>query len=125
MSQNVGTLKKAVIDGETFNVAADGKFDFTLGQYETEGQATTGETLFKMTKRPENMEGLELQGTPAMLERLRPKVNSLADVTLAVTTIDGSTYRGTGRITADKWDSSTGKVSVNLIPAGEWTAFLP
>lgn len=125
MSENVGTLKKLTIDGETFNVAADGKMDFTVGQYEIEGQATTGETLMKMTKRPENMEGLELTGTPSMLERLRPKANSLVDVTLAVTTIDGATYRGTGRITADKWDSSTGKVSVNLIPSDEWTAFLP
>ena len=125
MSQNVGTVKKLTIDGETFNVAADGKTDFTIGQYEVEGQATSGETIFKMTKRIETMEGIELMGTPTMLERLRTKVNSLADVTIAATLIDGSTYRSTGRVTADKWDSSTGKVSVNLIPAGEWTAFLP
>jgi len=123
-SNIVGTLKKCVIDGEPFVVAADGKGDFSASSYDIEGQATTGDTLMKMTKIVPTIEGLELQGTPAMLERLRAKANSLADLTLAIYTIDGSAYRGTGRIKADKWDSSTGKVSVNLIPISEFTAFL-
>lgn|SRR4030042_1116970 len=123
-SNTVGTLKKAAFDGESYDVAADSKVDLAASAFETEGQATTGPTLFKMVKRVESGEGIEIIGAPPALERLRAKANSLSDITMALTFIDGSVYRATGRIHADKWDSSTGKVSVNLIPSGSWTPFL-
>jgi hypothetical protein len=121
---NTGTIKKLVIDGVTYDVSADAKASFNPSQYETEGQATTGETMFKMTKRVQTMEGVETMMTPKQLESLRAKVDSLADLTLAITLIDGTTYRGSGRVKLDKWESDTGKATIDLIPRAPWTPFL-
>lgn len=125
MSQNVGTLKSITLDGVTFPIAADGKAEIPASSFEVEAQATSGDTMFKLTKRPQSIEGVELQGPEKMLEQLRGKANSLADITMALATVGGSVYRGTGRVHADKWATDTGRITVNLLPIGEWTVFLP
>jgi len=124
MGRNVGTLRKVVIDGVTYDVFADCNISFNRTDFEIEGQATTGKTLFKMKRRIQNIEGLDLATTPAEMETLKSKSDSLADKTLAVTLADGSTYRSTGRVHYDKYESETGKSTVKLIPSGTWTPFL-
>lgn len=124
MGQNSGTIRKVVIDGITFDVFADAKGSYNRSKYEIEGQATTGKTMYKMTKRVQVIEGVDLACSPNDRETLAAKSESLADVTLAITWADGSTDRGSGRVKFDKWESDTNKATVDLIPNGEWTPFL-
>ena len=121
---NIGTIGKLVIDGVSFDVMADAKASFKRAGFEIEGIATTGETLFKITKRVQTIEGVAIAGTPAKIESLQSKADSLADLTLSITFADGSTYKATGRIKFDTWESDTGEAVVDLIPKKTWTPFL-
>jgi len=124
MAGNVGTIKKFVIDGTTYDVSADSKAGFTTTKYKKEGQATTGDTLFKYTKQVQVVKGIDAMLTPKQKESLSAKADSLADVTMAISLIDGSVYRGTGRVEMGEWDSDTGKCPIDLIPKSDWTPFL-
>ena len=124
MAGAVGTIKKVTIDGSTYDVSADSKAALTPTAYKKEGQATTGKTLFKYTKQVKIIKGIDFMLTPKQKEALAAKSDSLADVTLALALIDGSVYRGTGRIEMGEWDSDTGKCPCDLIPSDDWTPFL-
>ena len=123
MGANSGSLKKLVIDGVTYDVSADAKASLNPSQYDIEGQPTSGDTMFKYTKRIQTITGIDCMLSPSQLDSLRAKADSLADLTLAVTLADGSVYRGTGRIKIDKWESDTNKATIDLIPAQPWTPF--
>lgn len=124
MSNNSGTIKKLVIDGTPYDVFGDAKASFVPSAYEVEGQATTGNTMFKMTKRVQVISGIDIAATPAQKESLASVSESLTDVTLAITLADGSVYRGSGRIKFDKWETETNKATIDLIPKSDWTPFL-
>lgn len=124
MGNSVGTIRKVVLNGITFDVFADTKISFNRSGFEIEGQATTGKTLYKMTKRVRTIESLDLATSPSDMESLKELSESLADITMSVELADASIYKSTGRVFFDKYESETGKSSVQLIPAGDWTAFL-
>jgi hypothetical protein len=48
---NVGTIRKVVIDGVTYDAFADSDITFNKSKYTVEGVATTGRTLSKRTQR--------------------------------------------------------------------------
>ena len=124
MNDNSGTLRKCVLAGTSFDVFADVNVTFNRAKFETEGQATTGKTVFKMTKRVQTKEGLTLKCNPSEMEYLNELSDSLADITMSVEYADGSVYKATGRINFENWESETLKATVTLIPSGEWTPFL-
>ena len=124
MGSATGTIRKAVIDGVTYDVFADANITFNASKFETEGVATSGKTKFKMTRKVRTMESLGLATTPGEMENLKTKAESLADITMSVELADGSVYKAAGRINFDNFESETGKTTVKLIPADEWTPFL-
>lgn len=124
MGENTGTLRKVVLNGVTYDVYADTNITFMRSGFEIEGQATTGDTLYKMTKRVRTIEGLGLATTPQKMEALKSLAESLVDVTMAVELADGSTYRATGRINYENYESESGKSTVVLIPKRDWTPFV-
>lgn len=124
MGNNVGTLRKAVLQGVTYDVFGDANITFNRSGFEIEGQATTGDTLMKMTKRVRTIEGLDLSTTPEEMEALKTLSESLADITMSVVLADGSTYKATGRVNFESYESETGKSSVMLIPVRDWNAVL-
>ena len=124
MGNTVGTPRKVVIDGVTYDVMADTNITYNASKYAIEGQATTGDALFKYTKRIPQMEGITIAATPAILEDLKLKADSLADKTLSVEFADGSVYKASGRINYENWESESGKATVQLIPKRDWEPFL-
>ncbi len=124
MGNNVGTPRKVVLDGVTYDVMADTNITFNASKYEIEGQPTTGDALFKYTKRIPTMESLTIAATPAILEDVKEKADSLADKTMSVEFADGSVYKATGKIKLENWESETGKLTVQLVPKRDWEPFL-
>ena len=123
MGSAVGTIRKIVIAGITYDVAADSNFTFNRNKFEKEGQATTGKNLIKRTKRVQTVEG-ELSLTPQDMESLNTAANSLADQTLAIELADGSVYKATGEVNFESYETDSGKGKITLIPRRDWTPFL-
>jgi hypothetical protein len=124
MGEATGTLRKVVLDGITYDVMADTNINFKHSNYEKEGTPTSGKTLIKMTKRIQNVESCVLGCTPDEMEDLSVKADSLTDITMAFTLADGTVYRGKGHIKFEGYESESGKVTLTLIPTGDWTPFL-
>jgi len=113
----VGTVKKIVIGGITYAVPADVNLTVNLSSYVTEGMPTSGKTVFKKTKRIPTIEGADITTDFDEAENLKVVAESLSDTTLAVVFADGTTYRSTGQINFENFESETGRSKVTLIPA--------
>lgn len=123
MNDNVGTPRSFNLDGISVEVAADANISFDFSKYDVEGQATTGDTMFVMKKKVPIMENVPVVMAGYKIALVKEKAESLSDITLSVTFADGTTYKGAGRIKADKWESETGKCNLTLIPKGDWVPF--
>ena len=121
---NVGTIRKVVIDGVTFDAFADSDITFNKSKYTVEGVATTGINLTKRTKRVQTIEGLTLAVSPSEFVNLTAKADSLADKTFSIELADGSVFKATGQINFENYTSMDGKASIQLIPIRDWTEFL-
>ena len=124
MGENTGSIRKVVLDGVTFDVFADTNITFNRTRYNTEGLATSGKTMFKMTRRVPTMESLGIGTVPSEMESLKAKAEGLSDLTMSLELADGSVYKATGRINFENYESETGKSTVQLIPAQDWTPFI-
>ena len=124
MSEATGSLLGCVIDGMPFAVMSDSNINFKRSKYEKEGTATSGDPLIKFTKRIQIVESLGLGCEPAEMEILAEKADAKVSVPISFELADGSIYRGVGHIHFDGYESETGKVSLTLIPTGEWTPFI-
>ncbi|RPI64780.1 MAG: hypothetical protein EHM48_00015 [Planctomycetaceae bacterium] len=119
----VGTPRKLVIDGVTYDVKADTNITFNASIYENEGIATSGRTLQKKTKRVPTKESVTVAADPSEVDELKSKSESLASKTFAVEYADGSTYRATGQLNFESWESEEGTATLVLIPDRDWTLF--
>lgn len=119
-----GTPRKVVINGVTYDVFADTNINLIPSKYEIEGLPTSGVTMYKMTKRVETAESLTLKTNPAEKEELKSVAESLADATLAIELADGSTFKASGKINYESFESEENKSTVQLIPSDGWTPFL-
>lgn len=124
---NVGTIRKVVIDGVTYDVPADINITFNRSSFETEGTPTSGKTMIKKTRRVPTIESLTLMTTPAEMESLNDIAEGLPDVTFSVELADGSVYKSSGQINYENYESEVGKSTITFIPAktkNAWTSFL-
>jgi hypothetical protein len=124
MGNTVGSIRKVVIDGVTYDVIGDANAKHNASRFETEGVATSGKTMMKMKKRVPTIESVDLATFPADMVALKAKAESLADVTLSIEYADGSIFKSSGRINFESWESESGKSAVMLIPSKDWTEFL-
>jgi len=124
---NSGTVRKVVINGATYDVPADINITFNRSSFTTEGVATSGRTMYKMTRRVPTMESVVLMTDPSEAEALRAVAESLADATIAVELADGSTYRTSGKINYENWETEENRSAIVIIPSkvkDAWTPFI-
>lgn len=121
---NVGTIRKVVLDGVTYDVPLDVDCTFNYSKYTIEGQATSGRTLQKRTKRVQTVEGLVIAASAAEMVNLAEKADSLPDKTFSLELADGSVFKASGQINFENYTTAEGKCSIQLIPTNAWTPFL-
>lgn len=123
-----GTIKKLTIGGVTYDVAFDVNATINYSRYETEGITSTGKTMYKVTIRSQDIEGLPILATPQKAANLKRVAETLADTSMSLTLADGSTLKGTGRINYENWETEENRHPVKLIPnrsKDAWTLFNP
>ena len=73
------------------------------------------------------MEGITLITDASEAEALKDVAESLADATIAVTLVDGTVYRTTGKINYESWETEENRSTITVIPAktkNAWTPFI-
>jgi hypothetical protein len=121
-----GSIRQLRLRGISLDVAADCNITFNRSKYEKDASATSGDNRFKVTKRVQKIEGLEVNTTPAEMELLDAVAGTvLTNVTMSIELADTSVYRASGQVFFDTYESMDGKSKVTLLPKRDWTPFLP
>lgn len=126
MARTSGTPRKVTINGLSFDVAADANITLNLSPYETEGVPSSGRTMFKMTLRSPNAEGIPIMADPVEQDTLRQIAEGLDSVPVSITLADTSVYRTVGRINFESVETEENRATIMIIPdrsLGAWQLF--
>lgn len=117
-----GTPRKITLDGLTYNWAADADITEEVAQ-ELEGIATSGQTMFKTTKKVPIRSG-EIILEDGDFENLKSTAVKLESYPMSYENSDGTIYRATGRVNIESRTTVENRVVITMIPDDDWTAFL-
>jgi len=121
-----GSFRKLTLDGVPYEAAGDVNVTFNASPYETEGIPSTGRIMYKMTLRPQNVEGLPILATPSEQDQIRALAERIGTFPMAMTWADGSVWRCVGKINFESVESEENRASIIIIPdrsPGGWTLF--
>ena len=127
MGDNSGTIRKVTINRTTYDVPGDVNATFNRSSFETEGIPTSGKTVHKMTRRVPTIEGLILMTNPTEVETLNAVAESIASFPISLELADGTTYRTTGKVNYENWETEENRSAVQIIPdrtKNAWTPFI-
>lgn len=122
-----GTLRKLTLDGLPFSVPGDINITVNFSPYETEGVPTTGDTMFKMTLRVPTAEGITVIANAADEQRLAALAERLENFPISMTLASGATYKSTGRINYENYETEECRATIVVIPSksvNAWTRFV-
>lgn len=118
-----GSIRKVLIDGRSFNAAADGNFAKTP-KLEKEAVPHTGGNMIKHTRASGNVESVKLIATPVEYDVLETLADRLTSFSMSYEMADGSVWRSEGTIMLDNYESEEHSVEITMIPAtGTWSLF--
>ena len=119
-----GTLRKYMIKGISFDVAADADIEDTLTEFENSLIASSGAPLLKQEKRPVTKTGLVLLTTGAEREILKDIADGGKSERQSYTDRAGNVYRFSGSINVDSHTTMESRTTITLLPMTKVTAVL-
>ena len=118
-----GSIRKVLIDGLSFNAAADGNFAKTP-KIEKEAVRHSGGNMIKVTLASGNVESVKLICTPAEFDTLEGKADEQGAFAMSYEMADGSVFRTSGEIMLGNYESEEHSVEITMIPeTGSWDLF--
>ena len=118
-----GSIRKVLIDGLSFNAAADGNFAKTP-KVEKEPVRHSGGNMIKVTLASGNVESVKLICSPAEYDILQGKADEQDSFAMSYEMADGSVWRTSGAIMLDNHESEENSVEITMIPeTGTWDLF--
>ncbi len=118
-----GSIRKVLIDGFSFNAAADANFAKTP-QIEKEAIRHSGGNATKVTLASGNVESMKLICTPVEYSILEGKAEDNSGFSMSYEMADGSVWRTSGAIVLGNFESEEHSVEITMIPStGKWDLF--
>lgn len=118
-----GSIRKVLLDGLSFNAAADGNFAKTP-RLEKEAVVHSGGNMFKHTKMSGNVESGKLICAPAEYVVLEGLADGLSSFPMSYEQADGSVWRTEGTISLDNYETEENSVEITMMPStGTWELF--
>lgn len=118
-----GSIRKVLIDGLSFNAAADGNFAKTP-KIEKEPVRHSGGNMVKVTLASGNVESVKLICTPAEYNILEGKADEQGEFAMSYQMADGSVFRTSGFIMLGNYESEEHSVELTMTPSsGSWDLF--
>lgn len=119
-----GSIAKLTLDGISFDVMADGNFSQVLSEYTNENQATSGNNILKKTKRPTNVEGVDVAANPDEAIVLAELARRTTPFPITWAEINGATWQNQGMIEFENRETESFKAALQLLPKfNKWEKF--
>ncbi len=110
-----GTPLSLIIGGPSFRAFADADIAQMLAEWKTEGQATSGEPMWKMIKQLSEAEGVDVAANVDELVIISAFAESRLDIPLGFVTASGTLFMGKGRISCDAHSHANNKLPVKFM----------
>lgn len=124
MGDTAGTLRKAMVDGLSYDIMADADITEIPSNILNDTIPTSGRNLRKMTKRSETREAFTIACNPAEQAILKAQSEDTASVPLSYTKADGSKYTCTGWIEVESVTTMDFKATLKMYPETTWEVFV-
>ncbi len=124
MSDISGSIRKVTLDGMPFDVPADVNISEVGSGFLNESVPSSGRNMRKMTKRPQNREGLVLLANGTERDLLRELADSLHDFPMSYETAGGDVYRAQGWIEFENRETEENRAAIQLHPRNGWDVFV-
>ena len=112
---NCGTLLSVSIGGPSYRVASEVDAQQMLEQWKVEGKATSGSTMFQMTRQVSDVEGITVACNQDEYVLISAAAESFQDIKLGFVTTNGTLWTGLGRISCERHSKANNTVSVKMI----------
>lgn len=118
-----GTPKKLILNGITFDFAADTNISEIGSSYENEVIVTSGRNILKQTKRSANREGVTIIANGAERELLEELAESATPFSMSYELASGDVYRTVGWIEFENRETEENRATLQLLPQTKWESF--
>jgi hypothetical protein len=118
-----GSIRKFTIEGIPFRVSADTNVSRKPTNVENDMIPTSGNSMQKKTKVTPKAEGFNLIVNEEEAETIKSFAEGLDIIKVSYETANGSVYRCEGQIEAEAHESEENKMTVTVMPDGDWTSF--
>lgn len=118
-----GTPRKLTLNGLPFDFAFDTNITENAGQI-TEGISTSGRTMYKVTKNIPTREAVTIVADDTDFSSLKNIAEEVEPFPMSYTVASGSVYRNRGLINIENRETEENRVTIMLIPDGEWSEFI-
>jgi hypothetical protein len=119
-----GSIRKVVLDGIPFEVAADTNITEMGSAYENDGIPSSGGNMRKMTKRVETKEGIVLLVDAAEREILKELADRTTNFPMSRTNAAGDVERATGWIEYENHETEENRSTIKMFPEDKWEPFI-
>jgi hypothetical protein len=119
-----GTVRKLVIEGITFLVAADADFSEIITEFENTLIANTGAAILKQEKRTQDVSDVVLITNGNQREQLASFADGGDTLAMSYTNRAGDVYRYTGQINVDNNQTMESRTTIGVLPYSKRTANL-
>lgn len=125
MSDIAGSIRKLTLDGVSYDVFSDADVSEVGSRFENTALTTSGRTILKQSKRVETRDSVVVACNAAEREQLRSLADRGTEFSMSYETADKAVYRAVGFINFNNRTTQEMRAELQLIPVGEWEAFLP
>jgi len=115
-----GSIQKFGFDGTTYLVQASGSATHEAPAT-IEGMATSGQTIFKNTKKVENVTGMPLIVNALEFDIINNAIKNRVIADMFYVDDDGFTFTAKGRIVHEGRTTDENLITVTAIPLNGWT----
>ena len=115
LKDNSGTLLSVIIGGAPFRVAGDVDASQMYAEWETEAQPTSGDPMYKMTKKVSEVDSIDVAANVDELVIISTFAESRVDIPLGFVTASGATFMGAGRITCQAHSHANNKLPIKIM----------
>jgi TRAP-type uncharacterized transport system substrate-binding protein len=124
MADVSGSLRSVTLAGLPYAVSAEAGATAILTGWENSRIAHSGGSMRKMIKRVRTVSGVVLILGGSDRSNLTALADSSEDITLAFEDASGNSYKATGSIEFENWETEDNKCTLTMQAEDEWTPVL-